>query len=936
MNKKTILTRATRLLFVIALGAFAFTLHAQSMVGLDDELQTLIRSGRLADAIDISKARVQRAEESHGKSHPSFTVALNQLARVLTQGGKLPEASAAAEQSLAIRESLSPAQPNLVAVSLDTLATIRSTQGNPSAAASLFQRAIEIREKLNPEPGIELAYSLAGLANSLRAMGKLQEALPLASKARLQAEAARGQDHADVAAFLRGEGNVYYLMGRFGEALPLYVRGLQIAEAKLGPETIEAVSFHASIGNCHVSLGNWEAALPMFNKTVTISEKVRGVDHIDTARALGLLANTLKYLNRHQEASVHYARALAIRETKLGADHPDTLALSGHFAESLKKIGELDRALVIAQRVVAGTEKRLGPLHHEVSYWSEVVASIHRDKGEINEALKHNARAYQIAMSIPPTGGLRPEIKVSFALTAHKSGDTELAIFLGKEAVNDMQQYRLANQTVGKDLQRTLLKSNEHIYTTLTDWLITAGRLAEAQEVLAMLKEDELYQLLRGGDTIGNSTVASFVGPEKEWTQRLSTLGLRTATLGRELSTLKRSGVGGDQNRIREIETQLETSSREFESGLASLLKAFRAEGDKRRLSSRIDQIEGMRETLAELGEGVVLIHLVPTGERLHIMLTTPEIRLARTGDVKEPQLNALVAAMRQAVQTPAGRYLPASQKLYQAIIRPIERDLEEVGAKTLMLSLNGTLRYLPFAALHDGKKYLVEKYNLAVYTDASATNLAKRPSGDWRVWGLGVTKSHPGFSDLPNVELELKQIVSTVPGEFFLDEQFTEERLREGVMRRFPVLHIASHFKFTPGTETDSFLLIGSGQPLTMDRIRHGPRFDGVDLLTLSACESGFGGGKDQLGREIEGLGALAQTKGARGVLATLWQVADESTATFMHNFYQRKGQKRETSKAEALRQTQLQFLTRKVADKGDYAHPFFWAPFILMGNWQ
>jgi len=935
MNK-TILAKIAKALCVLALGALMSPLHAQSMYGLDEELQTLIRAGRIAEATEISKTRVQRAEQEHGKHHPAFALALRELARVLTQGGKLPEASAAAEQSLAIRESLSPAQPLLVAASLDTLATIRSAQGNPSVASSLFQRSIEVREKLSPEPGIDLAFSLAGLANSLRIMGKFQEALPLANKARRYAEVALGQDHAEIAAFLRGEGNVHYLMGRFGEAMPLYVRGLQIAEAKFGAETIEAVSFHASIGNCHVSLGNREAALPMFNKTVSISEKVRGVDHIDTARALGLLANTLKYLNRHQEASVHYARALAIREAKLGADHPDTLALSGQFAESLRQIGELDRALVIARRVVAGTEKRLGPLHHEVSYWSEVVASILRDKGEISEALKHNARAYQVAMSIPPTGGLRPEIKVSFAITAHKSGDPELAIFLGKEAVNDMQQYRQANQNVGKDLQRTLLKSNEHIYTTLTDWLITAGRLAEAQEVLAMLKEDELYQLLRGGDAVGNSTVASFVGAEKEWTKRLSGLGLRTASLGRELSTLKRSGVGGDQNRIREIETQLETSSREFESGLASLLKAFRAEGDKRRLSSRIDQIEGMRETLAELGEGVVLVHLVPTGERLHIMLTTPEIRLARTGDIKEAQLNALVAAMRQGVQTPVGRYLPASQKLYQAIIKPIERDLEEVGARTLMLSLNGTLRYLPFAALHDGKKHLAEKYNLTVYTDASATNLAKRPGGEWRVWGLGVTKPHPGFSDLPNVELELKQIVSTLPGEFFLDEQFTEERLREGISRRFPVLHIASHFKFTPGTETDSFLLIGTGKPLTMDRIRHGPRFDGVDLLTLSACESGFGGGKDQLGREIEGLGALAQTKGARGVLATLWQVADESTATFMHNFYQKKGLKPSMSKAEALRLTQLQFLTRNVTDKSEYAHPFFWAPFILMGNWQ
>jgi len=179
-------------------------------------------------------------------------------------------------------------------------------------------------------------------------------------------------------------------------------------------------------------------------------------------------------------------------------------------------------------------------------------------------------------------------------------------------------------------------------------------------------------------------------------------------------------------------------------------------------------------------------------------------------------------------------------------------------------------------------------------------------------------------------------------------------------------VLHIASHFRFVPGSDA-SFLLLGDGSHLTLRDIRaRGLRFNHVDLLTLSACETAVGGGHGENGLEVEGLGVLAQKQGARAVLATLWPVADASTGQLMQQFY-RLRQKDSTTKAEALRQAQLMLLhgassTRSMAsgagattgERGviratagvaaptfttdpaqPYAHPYYWAPFILMGNW-
>jgi CHAT domain-containing protein len=164
---------------------------------------------------------------------------------------------------------------------------------------------------------------------------------------------------------------------------------------------------------------------------------------------------------------------------------------------------------------------------------------------------------------------------------------------------------------------------------------------------------------------------------------------------------------------------------------------------------------------------------------------------------------------------------------------------------------------------------------------------------------------------------------------------------MRRSLQNGHPILHIASHFVFRPGTEAHSFLLLGDGERLTLSRTK-AERFDftQIDLITLSACETGLGGGRDAQGEEIEGLGALVQKQGARGVVATLWPVADESTALLMQRFY-RLREEEQLTKAEALRQARLVLIRGATAPKAqpapsvDYSHPYFWASFILMGNW-
>jgi len=174
----------------------------------------------------------------------------------------------------------------------------------------------------------------------------------------------------------------------------------------------------------------------------------------------------------------------------------------------------------------------------------------------------------------------------------------------------------------------------------------------------------------------------------------------------------------------------------------------------------------------------------------------------------------------------------------------------------------------------------------------------------------------------------ELAAIKDILHGEIKLDGQFTEASMRETLLKRYPVVHIASHFRFMPGDESKSFLLLGDGSHLSLKEVRTLPNlFGGVQLLTLSACNTALGDGS-----EVESFGTLAQRQGAKAVIASLWPVADASTSRMMEEFYRIRESSAGITKLEALREAQLKLLR---GAGSPYAHPYYWAAFFLMGNW-
>jgi CHAT domain-containing protein len=268
------------------------------------------------------------------------------------------------------------------------------------------------------------------------------------------------------------------------------------------------------------------------------------------------------------------------------------------------------------------------------------------------------------------------------------------------------------------------------------------------------------------------------------------------------------------------------------------------------------------------------------------------------------------------------------AQRLYAWLIKPLEAELARTDIKTLVFVPDDVLRLIPLAALHDGERFIIQRFALATTPALALTDPKPLQRRNLQVLTMGLTQAVQGFAALPNVLEEVATIQQLYGGTQLLNENFRVDRVEQTLQTGdFGIVHIASHGKFASDVAR-SFILTFDDQ-LTMDRLetfigRLRYRDTPLELLTLSACETAMGDDQAALG-----LAGIAIKAGARSALATLWQVADEATTVLIQEFY-RQIQQPSISRAEALQQAQLKLL----ADSR-YQSPFFWSPFLLINNW-
>ena len=322
-------------------------------------------------------------------------------------------------------------------------------------------------------------------------------------------------------------------------------------------------------------------------------------------------------------------------------------------------------------------------------------------------------------------------------------------------------------------------------------------------------------------------------------------------------------------------------------------------------------------------------IYPIVLPDRLAILVTFPDGLREYSSPVGAQRLDAETRAMRQTLEKRMTReYLKHARQLYDWVVRPALADLERAGVKTLVFIPDGALRTIPLAALSDGKQFLIERFAVATSPGLTLTDPRPLAAVAPRVLIAGLTEAVQGFAALPGVKTEATNIASLLPGTELLDQAFQSARFRSAVSTNpYTIVHVASHGEFGSNAQS-TFLLTHDGKINLneLEGILGGTNYrdQPVQLLVLSACETAAGDDRSAMG-----LAGIAVKAGARSALATLWSVSDVASTQLVSDFYRELGQGKE-SKAGALRQAQLALM----ADRR-FRHPYYWGPFLMIGNW-
>lgn len=341
--------------------------------------------------------------------------------------------------------------------------------------------------------------------------------------------------------------------------------------------------------------------------------------------------------------------------------------------------------------------------------------------------------------------------------------------------------------------------------------------------------------------------------------------------------------------------------------------------------------IDSASEYIDKLDNEAAVVYPIVLSDRVEVIASLPGQPLSHYRTWQSEQItNQTITELFQNFNPALSsrKRLRLSQQIYGWLVSPLEERLIENNVSTLVFVLDGKLRNIPMAALYDGEQYLLEKYSVALTPGLKLLGPHFQDPKPLQALMVGLSEARSGFSALPGVKTEIEQVAARVNSEVLFDQEFTRKNLESEIKRvPFPVLHLATHGQFS--SDLDKTFLLAWDQKLTLgdldDLLRtRRQQSEPIELMVMSACQTAEGDERAALG-----LAGMAIRSGARSTLATLWAVNDESTAALMTQFYQELSDS-DLSKAEALRAAQI-----KILQTPEFSHPFYWSPFVLIGNW-
>lgn len=927
----------------------------------------------LNEALTIEQKYHNRGAQAH-----SQTI----MARIYTDLGQEDKALSLLNQALPVFQELG--MKGGQALALNYMGRVYNDLGKQEEALKCLNQALPLWEAEGNQSGE--ASTLDNIGRAYSNMGQQKLALEYLSKA--LPLWASGDEKGGEPLTLTNMARAYDDLGQMRESLTFYKRALA-GWRDVGNPQGEATALtnlgrlYRNLGQPQTALDYYNQALPLWRSVGSRSGEALALNDIGRSYAdMGQPAKALDFDNQGLSIfrEIHNRRGEALALNNIGRDY--------------YSLGDSPKALDIELQALAAWRDVQDRRDEAVALMTLNWTYSTLNQGDFASASALAALSLARDAESPEVEGA---VENTLMNGSRKRQHPELAIFFGLEAVNSYEKIRKNMSGLDKDLQSGFAQSKAATYRGLAELLIQTGRLGEAEQILDLLKEQELKDTVAGAAqetgpkmeplkmNAGQLKAESDLPPLEQMARNIEELTLKVAAL-----QSKATRTQAEDAQLTALKASLEKASGELRAYFNNKILPDVGEGSSQASGNQPSDDTApsyLQNTLGKLGPRVVGIRLLLGEHHAYVLLVTATTRKRFELKASSDEVRTAAFAALKAMGSPAVDPRPQLNQLYSIVVAPLEDDLKNlespaagrVGVPTLLWSLDDALRYLPMGALYDGKHYLIERFNNVLFTPESYGHMTDSPLLDGTepsALAMGLTRSYGGLPALPGVMPELDAVVHdpAVPeshgpmqGKLLPDDHFTLAALRAelGEGKSFPVVHIASHFVMETGSGEEPYLMMGgkeTGQDNgyewnLSDMVNSSIAFHGTRLLTLSACSTAKDY-KSRNGLEMDSLGMVAQQKDAEAVMATLWDVNDASTSRLMSDFYTRWVHHPADGKAEALREAQLAFLHANAAQGGaseasergfkrapapagewkdiGYAHPFYWAPFVLIGNYR
>ncbi|MGF2040223.1 MAG: CHAT domain-containing protein [Nostoc sp. CmiVER01] len=859
--------------------------NAQLLV---EQGRKLYETGQLSEAVTV----LQQATDAFNlqKDELGKAMALSNLSLVFKQIGQWKKAEAAITQSLNLLKNSQLKTQNfaiILAQTLDIQGNLQLELGRTEQALDSWKQSADTYAQAGDEVGI--IRSLINQSMAEQALGLYHQARTTLEE--LQPRLEQQPDSLVKATALRSFGDVLQLVGDLELSFKVLQQSQDIAKKLQSPSEISATLL--SLGNTALALGNRQFS----------PQNSTGFENYTPLHCINRPVST-ESVKFYQQATQFYEETVTTATSPLlqiqaQLNHLSVLLNLQQWSQAKKLSSEIQVKLT---KIIPSYTANYAQIH----FAQNLVCLKQATNADI-PSWKEIAEI--LAKSIEQAQSMDDERSVAYALGALGGLYLENQDLVNAQKLSE-QALTLAQAIKAGDIAYLWQWQLGYILRIKGDMTGAIASYTEAVNTLKYLRNDLI--------TLNPDIQFSFRDNIEPVYRQLVDLLLQPAST---VSTKKSIS----QKNLKQARGILETLQ------LAELENFFR-EACLKAAPEQIDEVVDKTDATA------AVIYPIILADHLDVILKLPnQAELAHYTLKKKPtEIKSILENLQLYLRQPdrVNDVNKLSQQVYSWLIQPLESELARNNIKTLVFVLDGELRNIPMAVLYDRKhqQYLIQKYaiSLAPGLQLIEPKSLQKVQLNGLIAGVSEQRQIEGrsFSPLKNVEVELKQIRSAIPKNVELFNQtFTKINLENQVKKiPYTVVHIATHGEFS--SNPDKTFILTWEQLLKVKDFDNLIRLSGqresnaIELLVLSACETAQGDNRATLG-----LAGIAVRAGARSTLATLWTVNDESTAEFMSQFYQEL-ENNKVTKAEALRRAQLKLLT-------DYEIPYFWAPYILVGNW-